>query len=203
MSFFGEISVYVFIPFFKLGYQDFFVFLLLSCRSYLCILEINSLSDIRFLKYFLPFHRLPFTLLFFGLMKSHLLIFYCVVCSFDVISETKIMRFSPYSRGFIFYVEVFNRQLNFVDCISVLVAQSCLTLCDPTDRSPQGIFVHEILQARILEWVAIFLLQVIVYDSLFLCVHFLTCGFSIFSGSFVKELILSHSIFFTQLSKVN
>ena len=37
----------------------------------------------------------------------------------------------------------------------VLVAQSCPTLCDPTDSSPEGSSVHEILQARILEWVAI------------------------------------------------
>ena len=36
-----------------------------------------------------------------------------------------------------------------------LVAQSCLTLCDPTDHSPPGSSVHEIFQARILEWVAI------------------------------------------------
>ena len=36
----------------------------------------------------------------------------------------------------------------------VLVAQSCPTLCDPTDSSPEGSSVHEILQARILEWVA-------------------------------------------------
>ena len=35
------------------------------------------------------------------------------------------------------------------------VAQSCLTLCDPTDCSPPGSSVHEILQARILEWVVI------------------------------------------------
>ena len=33
--------------------------------------------------------------------------------------------------------------------------QSCPTLCDPTDRSPQGPSVHGILQARVLEWVAI------------------------------------------------
>ena len=33
----------------------------------------------------------------------------------------------------------------------VLVAQSCLTLCDPMDYSPPGSSVHEILQARILE----------------------------------------------------
>ena len=35
------------------------------------------------------------------------------------------------------------------------VAQSCPTLCDPTDYSPPGSTVHGILQARILEWVAI------------------------------------------------
>ena len=38
---------------------------------------------------------------------------------------------------------------------SVLVTPSCLTLCDPMDCSPPGSSVHGILQARILEWVAI------------------------------------------------
>ena len=37
----------------------------------------------------------------------------------------------------------------------MLVIQSCLTLCNPMDRSPPGSSVHWILQARILEWVAI------------------------------------------------
>ena len=36
-----------------------------------------------------------------------------------------------------------------------LVAQSCLTLYDPTDCSLPGSSVHKILSARILEWVAI------------------------------------------------
>ena len=36
-----------------------------------------------------------------------------------------------------------------------LVAQSCLTLCDPMDCSPPGSSVRGILQARILEWVAV------------------------------------------------
>ena len=40
------------------------------------------------------------------------------------------------------------------DCC-VLVAQSCLTLCNPMDRNPPGSSVHGILQARILEWVTI------------------------------------------------
>ena len=39
--------------------------------------------------------------------------------------------------------------------VEVLVAQQCLTLWDTTDCSPPGSSVHRILQARILEWVAI------------------------------------------------
>ena len=35
------------------------------------------------------------------------------------------------------------------------VAQSCPTLCDPADCSLLGSSVHGVLQARILEWVAI------------------------------------------------
>ena len=34
-----------------------------------------------------------------------------------------------------------------------------LILCDPVNRSPPGSSVQEILQARILEWVAVTLLQ--------------------------------------------
>ena len=37
----------------------------------------------------------------------------------------------------------------------VLVTQSCLTLCDPMDYSPPGFSVHGVLQARIMEGVAI------------------------------------------------
>ena len=41
-------------------------------------------------------------------------------------------------------------------CIIVaLVAQLCPTLCDPMDCNPPGSSVHGILQATILEWVAI------------------------------------------------
>ena len=37
--------------------------------------------------------------------------------------------------------------------------QSCLTLCNPVDCSLPGSSVQGIFQTRILEWVAIFLLQ--------------------------------------------
>ena len=39
--------------------------------------------------------------------------------------------------------------------VKVLVTQSCPALCDSVDCSPPGSSVHGILQARILEWVAI------------------------------------------------
>ena len=39
--------------------------------------------------------------------------------------------------------------------MKVLVTQSCRTLCDPMDHSLPGSSVRAILQARILEWVAV------------------------------------------------
>ena len=40
-------------------------------------------------------------------------------------------------------------------CVHVKLFQSFPTLCDPMDHSPPGSSVHGILQARILEWIAI------------------------------------------------
>ena len=39
--------------------------------------------------------------------------------------------------------------------LKVLAAQLCPILCNPMNCSPPGSFLHGILQARILEWVAI------------------------------------------------
>ena len=39
-------------------------------------------------------------------------------------------------------------------CVHAKSLQSCQTLCDPMDCSLPGSSVHGILQARILEWVA-------------------------------------------------
>ena len=59
----------------------------------------------------------------------------------------------------------FSRQEHGVGCHFLLqcmkvkseseVAQSCLTLSDPMDCSPQGSSIHGIFQARVLEWGAI------------------------------------------------
>ena len=39
--------------------------------------------------------------------------------------------------------------------VRVKVTQSCQTLCEPMDCGPAGSSVHGILQARVLEWVAV------------------------------------------------
>ena len=53
------------------------------------------------------------------------------------------------------YTQVYTRGPGILGCVCVLVAQSCLTFCNPMDCSPSGPSVRGILQARILEWVAI------------------------------------------------
>ena len=63
-------------------------------------------------------------------------------------SRTRLKRLSSSSSSIKSYT--FSKN-NFV----CLVAQLGPTLCDPMDGSPSGSSVHEILQARILEWVAI------------------------------------------------
>ena len=45
-------------------------------------------------------------------------------------------------------------QRMFKVLVKVLVFQLCPPLCNPMDCSLSGFFVHEILQARILEWAA-------------------------------------------------
>ena len=59
---------------------------------------------------------------------------------------------------FLLIVKIFS-QVDFLTILQLLfsseVAQSCLTLCDPMDCSLPGSSIHGILQARVLEWVAI------------------------------------------------
>ena len=57
-----------------------------------------------------------------------------------------------------------------MNCMFVFIlvySQSCPTLYDPMDCSPPGSSAHGILQARILEWVALFLLQYLYYQPIY------------------------------------
>ena len=51
--------------------------------------------------------------------------------------------------------DILERAIKQALCYAMLSLQSCPTLCDPIDDSPPGSPVPGILQARILEWVAI------------------------------------------------
>ena len=56
-------------------------------------------------------------------------------------------------------IYIYNICIYVFACVCLYAAkllQSCLTLCDPIDISPPGSAVPGILQARTLEWVAIF-----------------------------------------------
>ena len=55
---------------------------------------------------------------------------------------------------FFFMAIVFLSVIFLVKQYTCLVAQSCLTLCDPMDCGLPGSSVHGILQLRTLEWVA-------------------------------------------------
>ena len=60
---------------------------------------------------------------------------------------------SPALAGGFFTTVPPRKPLKFI--IVVVLVTQCLTLCSPTDCSLPGSSVHEILQARILDWVAI------------------------------------------------
>ena len=57
--------------------------------------------------------------------------------------------------GIYTFVNVYNQHAAAAAAAAVKSLQSCPTLCDPIDGSPPGSPVPGILQARVLEWVAI------------------------------------------------
>jgi len=60
----------------------------------------------------------------------------------------------------VIYIYIYTHtDIKYIHAVLCLVAQLCLTLCDPMDCSPQVSSAHGILLARILEWVASSFLQ--------------------------------------------
>ena len=52
-----------------------------------------------------------------------------------------------------YFLKEFLNVFSIILCMCAELLQSCLTLCDPMDCGLPGSSVHEIAQARILEWV--------------------------------------------------
>ena len=89
-------------------------------------------------------------------MKNNLVLFFQLL--FSSVSKllqdgsTRLIRIHEYPLTF--QISSLSYQFTVSESESE-VAQSCPTLCNPVDCSPSGSSVHGILQARILEWIAI------------------------------------------------
>jgi len=81
------------------------------------------------------------------------------------------------------------------------VAQSCLTLCDPMDRSLPGSSSHGIFQARVLEWVAIAFSGTHTHTSYLSVSHTHTHTKSVIqetlSHTHIHTLFISHPVTYT------
>ena len=83
------------------------------------------------------------------------------LCESDVESLLRSLKMHSFLK-LMFTEHLFFYQITIPACppcevksVEELVAQSCPTLCNPMDCSPPDSSVHGILQARLLEWVAI------------------------------------------------
>ena len=72
------------------------------------------------------------------------------ICISDQLAKTKDFQRTDSNSSLSHFLVVF-----FLSLFCCLVAKLCPTVCHPMDRSSPGFSVHGILQARILEWVAI------------------------------------------------
>ena len=80
-------------------------------------------------------------------------------------------------------------------CVCAKLLQACPTLCNAMDCSPPGSSVHGILQARILEWIAMpssSRIYVYTYLKIKLGSHHIKFGLMIFLVSTSKNTYYSH-----------
>ena len=115
----------------------------------LCILIINLVICIHCLKWFpslrnicpsLESYWLPLSMLQFSIWKLKNKTWEYII------QPVREDYFSAQTRLYVFFQNL---------SVKSLVAQSCLTLCNPMDCNPPSYSVHRILKAGILEWVAI------------------------------------------------
>ena len=88
--------------------------------------------------------RLPTALLLSSMCINEILFLFPSTASIIVLKELIFTKFK---------MRIWDSLIKYL--VVVLVAQSCLTLCDPMACSPPSSSVLGILQARILEWIAI------------------------------------------------
>ena len=136
---------------------------MLICVSYLYILNVNSSSGIPFTNIFSHSVGL-FILLIVSIIVQNSLILYIAFHDRTDIPHTYCGKYHCISIRVCIYVVkkkyLYKQYLLSLHnkakkCEWVIVAQSCLTLCNPMNYSLTGSSVHGNLQARLLEWVTI------------------------------------------------
>ena len=106
--------------------------------------------------------------------------------SLYVIFQARILEWVAISFSIYICVCVHRYIYTSIRLCCVLVAQLCLTRCDPMGYSPLGFSVHETFQARILEWVAIsfsileILYRYITYIYIYICVCVCVCMYNLY-----------------------
>ena len=117
-----------------------------------------------------------------GRIKCVLFFFLYILSSWDMTGDPAL--FSTYARAIQVIFKFIYCSLdgntfettNYRVCVFVCThAQSCLTLHDPMDCSPPGASVHEIFQAKILEWGAISYSRGSSQPKDWTCVCFVSC----------------------------
>ena len=118
-------------------------------QYYLSFVSLISLYDVQLLT-LLIFS--VYFLLHFAFIQF--LVFYFIFFSFCVVDLQCCVSLMCTAKWFGYiYICIYSYIFIFLYMLC-LVAQSCLTLCDAMGCSPPGSSVHGILQARILEWIA-------------------------------------------------
>ena len=141
------------LPFFRLSMLS---LLLLSCMSCLCILKVKAFLVSSFANIFSQYVRYLFILFMvsfamykvISLIRSHLFIFTFISIVLVDLRKYWDNLCQCYLLG-VSYCHV------LCACMRAKLLQSCLTLCNRMRCSPPTSSVHGVLQARILEWVAV------------------------------------------------
>ena len=79
--------------------------------------------------------------------------FYVPTSQVAIVNTWHVLSINSHTLLLTNYIKLF-LSLIYICAVLCLVTQSCPTLCDPMDCHLPGFFVHGILEARILEWVA-------------------------------------------------
>ena len=105
------------------------------------------------------------------------LVNYFILVNLRITQELLVCHMKPWSFWVSFLFKVSNSvTIHSPVCVCVyMCAQSCLTLCDSMDCSLPWSTVHGVLQARILEWVALPFSRGTSWPRDWTCVSYVSC----------------------------